>query len=67
MKILYTTLLALLLSSLTTFNIYSQAGNYSDFLPLQTGNVWVYQCSTNGMMCGGCSGNYPSGVYYHEL
>jgi len=56
MKILYTTLLAILFSSLTALNIYSQAGNYSDFLPLQTGNVWIYQCSTNGMMCGGCSG-----------
>jgi len=30
--------------------------NYSDFLPLNTGNIWVYQCTTNGSMCGGCSG-----------
>lgn len=56
MKILYTTLLAILLSSLMASKIYAQAGNYSDFLPLQTGNVWIYLCSTNGMMCGGCSG-----------
>ncbi len=37
------------------FKIKSQV-NYSDFLPLQTGNIWVYQCTTNGSMCGGCSG-----------
>lgn len=56
MKILYSTLLVLLLSSLMASSIYSQAGNYSDFLPLQTGNVWIYRCSTGGMVCGGCSG-----------
>ncbi len=45
-----------LLLFLLTFKVNSQSGNYSDFLPLQTGNIWVYQCTTNGSMCGGCSG-----------
>jgi Secretion system C-terminal sorting domain len=35
---------------------FAFAQNYTDFLPLQVGNVWVYQCSTNGQWCGGCTG-----------
>jgi len=38
------------------FNTTLTAQNPSDFLPLQVGNIWVYQCSTNGSFCGGCSG-----------
>ncbi|MEO8515063.1 MAG: T9SS type A sorting domain-containing protein [Ignavibacteria bacterium] len=53
---LFLTLLTILFSGIVTFNINAQAGNYNDFLPLQTGNIWVYQCTTNGSMCGGCSG-----------
>lgn len=45
-----------LLLFILTFKVNSQSGNYNDFLPLQIGNIWVYQCSTNGSMCGGCSG-----------
>ena len=33
-----------------------QSGNITNFLPLQTGNLWVYHCSTSGLWCGGCSG-----------
>lgn len=29
-------------------NIFSQSGNIADYLPLQIGNVWVYQHSTYG-------------------
>ncbi len=31
-----------------TSNIFSQSGNIADYLPLQVGNVWVYQHSTYG-------------------
>ena len=51
----FLTLLIILTLTLIPLNINSQI-NYSDFLPLQTGNIWVYQCTTNGSMCGGCSG-----------
>lgn len=40
----------------SSISIKAQGGNLSDFLPLQTGNIWVYQCSTQGSMCGGCTG-----------
>lgn len=55
MKKFYSFLKLFFILTLIPFNVNSQI-NYSDFLPLQTGNVWVYQCSTNGSMCGGCSG-----------
>lgn len=51
----FLTLLIILTLTLIPLNVNSQI-NYSDFLPLQTGNIWVYQCTTNGSMCGGCSG-----------
>jgi hypothetical protein len=38
------------------FNSTLTAQDPSDFLPLQVGNVWVYQCNTGGSFCGGCSG-----------
>ncbi|HAX47563.1 MAG TPA: T9SS type A sorting domain-containing protein [Ignavibacteria bacterium] len=53
---LFLTLKLILLSFLFLDNIKAQSENFSDFLPLQTGNIWVYQCTTNGSMCGGCSG-----------
>jgi len=28
----------------------------AQFLPLRVGNVWVYECSTQGQFCGGCIG-----------
>lgn len=47
---------SILLSVTLSINVSAQSGSLSDFLPLQTGNIWVYQCTTNGSMCGGCSG-----------
>lgn len=32
------------------------AQNLTDFLPLQVGNIWVYECSTVGIPCGDCTG-----------
>jgi len=53
---LFHLLLNILLTVIITINVKAQGGNLNDFLPLQTGNIWVYQCSTNGAMCGGCTG-----------
>ena len=46
----------LILILFLTSELFTQNGNLNDFLPLQTGNIWVYQCSTNGLYCGFCSG-----------
>ncbi len=45
-----TNILLLLALLILTFNSnsYSQSGNVTDFLPLQVGNVWVYQHSSFG-------------------
>lgn len=55
MKKIYCFLTLFFIFTLIPFNVTSQS-SLSDFIPLQTGNIWVYQCSTNGSMCGGCSG-----------
>lgn len=54
-NILRFSVFVLLVNFFLPINISSQS-NFTDFLPLQTGNIWVYQCSTNGSMCGGCTG-----------
>ncbi len=47
---------SILISVILSSSVTAQSGNLSDYLPMQTGNIWVYQCTTNGSMCGGCSG-----------
>lgn len=52
---LFHTLFVISAITFIPYKVNSQI-NYTDFLPMQTGNVWVYQCTTNGAMCGGCTG-----------
>ncbi|MCI0450055.1 MAG: hypothetical protein L0Y79_09785 [Chlorobi bacterium] len=42
---------------LSTFHVLAQDTSITQYLPLQVGNIWVYQCSQNGQppMCGVCS------------
>jgi hypothetical protein len=42
----------IILSLIIICNIVSaQQGNYLDFLPLQVGNIWVYNCISSGAYC----------------
>src|SRR5438552_1412792 len=50
--LLFVFVLLLLLNS----KIYSIDTTAEKYMPLQVGNVWVYECSTNGQFCGGCIG-----------
>jgi hypothetical protein len=53
-KLLFIIIQFLLPSFFSSSNAIAQ--NLADFLPLQVGNIWVYECSTQGLPCGGCTG-----------
>src|SRR4030095_6279146 len=53
-KLLLITILFLFLFSFNPFAVTAQG--LTDFLPLQVGNVWVYECRTEGLYCGFCTG-----------